>query len=369
MQNLLHSWPSWRLPAFRLPASLLVSYIPDWTVTIASTFVWMFLGVAKPHYQAFSVDDKRISYPYVLPGQQTVTVPMLFIISICVPVVSIATIAYVFRRDMHDLHVGMLGLLMSVSLTLMFTNGLKNEVGRPRPNFLARCFPELPNKGPLHDPPQGLSTADICTQADMAVLDEGFRSFPSGHTSLSFAGMTYLMFYLAGKMHLFDRQGHSYKPFIAFLPMLAAALVGASRVADYWHHPTDVFFGAIIGFFTSAFSYHQYYPVLFSPRCDRPFDPRKARAPILPTHHHRYHPRSQQGDGDGDVQQQQQQPNTASNESAAADDNGIHLHTTRNVNSHSRCSSSSSNSNSNNDNGNGNSPLLHISWNGEGSNR
>ncbi|KAJ2445445.1 hypothetical protein GGF42_005999 [Coemansia sp. RSA 2424] len=275
--------PRCSLLACRLPASLLISYIPDWAVTLASTLVWVYLGVAKPHYQLFSVDNKTISYPYVPPNEQTVTVPMLFAVSICVPAAIIASIAFGVKRNWHDLHVGLLGLLLSVSLTLMFTNGLKNVVGRPRPNLLARCLP-VPTSGPLRDPPQGLSSVAICTQPDLGVLNEGFRSFPSGHTSLAFAGMTFLMFYLAGKLHIFDRQGHSYKSFVVFLPLLVAAIVGASRVADYWHHPTDVFCGAVIGFFTATFSYHQYYPVVFSRHCSRPYDPRKAPSPILPIH-------------------------------------------------------------------------------------
>ncbi|KAI8322108.1 PAP2-domain-containing protein, partial [Martensiomyces pterosporus] len=252
---------------------MIISYIPDWAVTLVCTLLWAYLGVTKPHYQRFSVNDKSISYPYIPPAEQTVTVPMLFAISIAVPAAIIAVVAFVLNRNMHDLHVGLLGLLLTVSLTLMFTNGLKNVVGRPRPNLLARCLPEMP-KEPLSDPPQGLSTIAICTQQDIAVLNEGFRSFPSGHTSLSFAGMTYLTYFLAGKLHIFDRQGHSVKSFVVFLPLLVASIVGATRVSDYWHHPTDVFFGAFLGIVTATFSYHQYYPVLVSPRCDRPFDPR-----------------------------------------------------------------------------------------------
>ncbi|KAJ1860389.1 hypothetical protein LPJ57_006706, partial [Coemansia sp. RSA 486] len=137
---------------------------------------------------------------------------------------------------------------------------------------------------PLHDPPQGLSSIDICTQTDMGVLNEGFRSFPSGHTSLAFAGMTYLMYFLAGKLHIFDRQGHTYKSFVVFAPLLVAAIVGATRVSDYWHHPSDVIAGALIGLFTATFSYHQYYPVLISNRCDLPYDPRKPAVPVLPLH-------------------------------------------------------------------------------------
>ncbi|KAJ2234332.1 hypothetical protein H4R99_003881 [Coemansia sp. RSA 1722] len=273
----------WNFTALHLPASLVVSYIPDWSVTLVSTLAWMYLGVTEPHYQLFSVDDKSISYPYIPPEQQTVTVPALFFISIVIPISIIFVLAFGIKRNLHDLHVGLLGLLMGVSLTLMFTNGLKNVVGRPRPNLLARCLPVHP-KEPLHDPPQGLSSIDICTQTNMGVLNEGFRSFPSGHTSLAFAGMTYLMYFLAGKLHIFDRQGHTYKSFVVFAPLLVAAIVGATRVSDYWHHPSDVIAGALIGLFTATFSYHQYYPVLISNRCDLPYDPRKPAVPVLPLH-------------------------------------------------------------------------------------
>ncbi|KAJ1734348.1 hypothetical protein LPJ61_001128 [Coemansia biformis] len=271
----------WDASTFR-PQDLLVgSYVLDWAVTLASTLVWLYLGIAHPHYRPFSVDDKSISYPYVPPGQQMVTVPTLFILAIAVPACAIVAIALGLKRSMHDLHVGLLGLLMGVSLTLMFTNCLKNVVGEPRPSLLARCLPVKPAH-PLSDPPQGLSTVDICTQSNTSILDEGFRSFPSGHTSLAFAGLTYLTFYLAGKLHIFDRQGHTYKPFAVFLPLLVAAVVGATRVADYWHHPTDVLFGAAIGMCTATFSYHQYYPPAITPYCDRPYDPRIRPAPILP---------------------------------------------------------------------------------------
>ncbi|KAJ1906269.1 hypothetical protein LPJ81_001435 [Coemansia sp. IMI 209127] len=277
----------------RLPESLLKSYVLDWLVTLASMLVWMYLSTATPHYQAFSVDDKSISYPYVPPNQQTVTVPVLVLIAIVIPAAIITGISLGLRKNTYDLHVGVLGLLMGVSLTLMFTDVLKNVVGRPRPNLLARCLPVPPNE-PLRDPPQGLSTISICTQENIAVLNEGFRSFPSGHTSLSFAGMTYLTFYLAGKLHLFDGQGHSYKPFVVFMPLLVAAIVGATRVADYWHHPTDVLFGAMIGIVTATFSYHQYYPVAISPHSDAPFDLRKqSSSPVLAIHAHTHYARQQ----------------------------------------------------------------------------
>lgn len=63
----------------------------------------------------------------------------------------------------------------------------------------------------------------------------------------SFAGLGFLSFYLSGKMQAFDGKGHVAKLCPVFLPLLGAALVGVSRVNDYWHHWQDVFAGAIIG--------------------------------------------------------------------------------------------------------------------------
>ena len=59
--------------------------------------------------------------------------------------------------------------------------------------------------------------------------------------------MTFLSMYLAGKLQLFNGRGHVAKVAIVFTPLLAAVLVGISRVDDYWHHWQDVFAGALIG--------------------------------------------------------------------------------------------------------------------------
>lgn len=63
----------------------------------------------------------------------------------------------------------------------------------------------------------------------------------------SFAGLGFLSLYLCGKIKAFDRRGHVAKLCIVFLPLLAASLVGVSRVDDYWHHWTDVFAGGLLG--------------------------------------------------------------------------------------------------------------------------
>lgn len=65
--------------------------------------------------------------------------------------------------------------------------------------------------------------------------------------SVSFAGLGFLSWYLAGKIEVFDRRGHVAKLCIILLPLLFAALVAVSRVDDYRHHWQDVCTGGILG--------------------------------------------------------------------------------------------------------------------------
>ena len=63
---------------------------------------------------------------------------------------------------------------------------MKNAVGRPRPDLLARC---KPREG---TPVQGLVGVEVCGEGDGHLLRDGWRSFPSGHSSLAFCGLGYL---------------------------------------------------------------------------------------------------------------------------------------------------------------------------------
>lgn len=119
---------------------------------------------------------------------------------------------------------------------------------------------------------------------------DGFRSFPSGHSSLSFAGLGFLGFYLAGKLHLFDHRGYAAKAWISLVPFAGAALVAISRTMDYRHHWQDVLVGSILGTVVSYFTYRQYYPRLTSEVSHRPYSPRIVRADDHVGHHRRSGP-------------------------------------------------------------------------------
>ncbi|KAB5514219.1 hypothetical protein DKX38_028125 [Salix brachista] len=68
------------------------------------------------------------------------------------------------------------GLMFSVLITGVITDAIKDAVGRPRPYFFWRCFPD--GKG-VFDP----VTSDVMCTGVKSVIKEGHKNFPSGHTS------------------------------------------------------------------------------------------------------------------------------------------------------------------------------------------
>ncbi|XP_044355162.1 lipid phosphate phosphatase 2 isoform X5 [Triticum aestivum] len=179
-----------------------------------------------------------------------------------VPVIGIVLPCAIFggiyfkKKNFYDLHHGILGILYSVLITAVITDAIKDGVGRPRPDFFWRCFPDGKD---LYD---NVTTGVLC-HGEKSVIKEGHKSFPSGHASWSFAGLGFLTWYLTGKITVFDRKGHIAKLCIIVLPLLTAALVAVSRVDDYWHHWQDVFAGAIIGLTVASFCYLQFFPYPF----------------------------------------------------------------------------------------------------------
>lgn len=213
-------------------------------------------------------------FPY--SAKESVPVWLLLIICFLGPVIVIAFISlsnFKYERNLHDFHSGVLGLCLGLSMTIMLTDIIKVTAGRPRPDMLSRCQP--PSN--MTDPMYGLTSVDICTTDKFShVMIDGFKSFPSGHSSFSFAGLGFLAFYIAGKMKMFDERGHTYKGFIFAFPIMGALLVAISRTEDYRHHWQDVTIGALLGIFCSYFAYRQYYPALSHAQCRDPYYSRVA---------------------------------------------------------------------------------------------
>ncbi|KAJ3533863.1 hypothetical protein NM688_g7221 [Phlebia brevispora] len=276
---------------------LLRSYAPDWIITIGLAAIFLALDRVDGFKREFSLEDTSLRHPFTV--HERVPDPLLYVICFAAPVLLQPLINYLTIRSWWDLHNGTLGLVLALCITGALTQITKVTVGRPRPDLIARC---IPRPGSM-DPQWGLSSAEICTQTEWYKLTDGWRSFPSGHSSMSFAGLGFLSFYLSGKLHLFDKKGYAPKAWLALSPLCGAALVAISRTMDYRRklaipdatrsdlsnnpvdHWQDVVAGSLLGLCLAYFSYRQYYPSLASEVSHRPYSPRiKREGPILPVH-------------------------------------------------------------------------------------
>ncbi|KAK4221402.1 PAP2 superfamily-domain-containing protein [Podospora fimiseda] len=203
-----------------------LSYIVDWVILAAVGAVGYVLGHIEPNKRPFSLDDRNIAFPYTDP--ETVPVWLAVVISVMFPIVIIAIISLVFvpgatvpqgtpkkliwQRKLWELHAGWLGLALSICCSWIITNGMKNLFGKPRPDLLARCQPDLVNVADYiiggffrNDTSRAfenvgfLVSPKICQNKNRAVLDDGFRSYPSGHSSSASAGLVYLSLFIASK--------------------------------------------------------------------------------------------------------------------------------------------------------------------------
>ncbi|CAJ1932429.1 unnamed protein product [Sphenostylis stenocarpa] len=226
------------------------THMHDWLMLLLLVIIDGILNVIEPFHR-FVGEGMMPDLRYPLKDN---TIPFwaVPIVAILLPI-AIIFVYYFFRKDVYDFHHAILGLLFSVLITAVITDAIKDGVGRPRPDFFWRCFPDGIG---VFDP----VTKDVRCTGDKIVIKEGHKSFPSGHTSWSFAGLGFLAWYLSGKIKAFDGRGHVAKLCIVFFPLLVAAMIAVSRVDDYWHHWQDVCTGGLIGLTISSFCYLQFFP-------------------------------------------------------------------------------------------------------------
>jgi diacylglycerol diphosphate phosphatase/phosphatidate phosphatase len=103
-------------------------------------------------------------------------------------------------------------------------------------------------------------------------LHDGWRSFPSGHSSFSFSGLGYLSFFLISQLRILHPRAGLYRTLVAFSPLLGAALIAISRLEDYRHDVFDVVVGSLLGLGIAFGTWRRWFPALSSRACDEPYD-------------------------------------------------------------------------------------------------
>ncbi|XP_055605390.1 phospholipid phosphatase 4 isoform X2 [Uranotaenia lowii] len=178
---------------------------------------------------------------------------------------------YVRSKDFEDLKSAWLGLTLSIALNGVITHSIKCAVGRPRPDFFWRCFPD----GQMND--------DMVCTGDKWTVSDGRKSFPSGHSSYAFSVLGFLAWYLFAKLHVFTERGRgqSWRLIAALCPLWVAVMVAISRTCDYHHHWQDVSVGSIIGIIESYLCYRQYYPSIGSQHCHVCYSSGEVKTPIM----------------------------------------------------------------------------------------
>jgi membrane-associated phospholipid phosphatase len=209
--------------------------------------------------------DFRLNQPLIDPP--TISSSSLIVTCIVLPLALILSLNLASRRPMgrpqfHELRAGVCALLVSVGLSESVTCTLKLYVSRHRPNFYHLC---------------GFNPQTLQCEAELSKVHEASLSFPSGHSSLSFCGMTFLVYFALGRLALLTASNSSWTilggrtillyPYKSLLGVLCVLVpwsycffVAASRIVDYWHHPSDVVAGSLIGIAAATIGYHAFYP-------------------------------------------------------------------------------------------------------------
>jgi diacylglycerol diphosphate phosphatase/phosphatidate phosphatase len=227
-----------------------------------------------PYQQTASGDeilDFELNHPLVDPP--TIPSKLLVYTGLWLP---LAIVFFACWKSPHrqDLQAGLSGLLTAIGVSEACTTLLKLYVSRRRPNFYALC---------------GWSSKQLkCTGPYLSQV-EAQLSFPSGHSSLSFCAMTFLVLLFLGKLGLRRNEYSVSRRFLAFcscvIPWGWAALVGASRIVDWWHHPSDVIAGTMLGSLVAVISYHCVYPPVTSTNAGVPLLASSVSSEKLPSFH------------------------------------------------------------------------------------
>ena len=253
-----------------LPAKITMKFklnhlVFDWVTVLGALALFLVLEhQIAPFHRMFSISDTTIQFPFA--KTERVPVWLLFVISYLIPAIVMAAWSAITSKGWRTIHLSILGLTASTALTVFATALIKNGVGRPRPDILDRCQPAAGT------PSDTLVSIAVCTATNSHFLNEGFRSFPSGHSSYAFAGLGFLAFWMAGQVLLFQAPPRSWKSFLCFAPLVGAAMVAVTRTEDYRHHWQDVTVGGILGFVIAYFAYRQYFPALHSATCYIPHE-------------------------------------------------------------------------------------------------
>ena len=182
---------------------------------------------------------------------ETIPDSLLIVLAIVIPWI-LQILISIFYGGKGDRHATLCIYFVALSLTQLTTDLVKMYCGYLRPIFYTICEPD--------------DTYETCT-GDTGDSESYRRSFPSGHASTSFCGLTLLTLFihsqfgvpcmkrkLALTLDSHQSNGDTIVPLryrcvsiLSLVPMGVAFFIAASRVVDNKHFPADITAGSILG--------------------------------------------------------------------------------------------------------------------------
>ncbi|XP_055716410.1 phospholipid phosphatase homolog 1.2 homolog isoform X2 [Phlebotomus papatasi] len=140
--------------------------------------------------------------------------------------------------------------LIGFSIHIAIIEAMKTLMGESRPHFLDTCRPDTAVNCTI-----GTYISDFtCTNTEVSaqLVNDSFRSFPSGHSSVgNFEGL-FMAWYFLIRFPSFRCKWSV--PLLQTTCFIWAATCGITRITDNRHHWWDVLFGGIIGLIFAAYT-------------------------------------------------------------------------------------------------------------------
>jgi hypothetical protein len=154
--------------------TLSLEYALDYLVILIAIIILAVSDKATPRAAYIRKDILyATSYPLLPNTVPSWSVPVLAVVA---PAAFFAAYCTVFSRRPGHLHHLVIGLMTSVMVTGAITNCIKCPVGRLRPDFNARCWPDGKMLWNKEDAWGGYANCS----GNPGVVEEGRKSFPSG---------------------------------------------------------------------------------------------------------------------------------------------------------------------------------------------